>query len=61
MENTDTVKNLVSIIIPVYNTEAYLGYCLNSVVSQTYRQIEVILVNDGSTDDSLTICHNYAR
>lgn len=61
MENTDTVKNLVSIIIPVYNTEAYLGYCLNSVVSQTYRQIEVILVNDGSTDDSLTICHNYAN
>lgn len=61
MENTDTVKNLVSIIIPVYNTEAYLGYCLNSVVSQTYRQTEVILVNDGSTDDSLTICHNYAN
>lgn len=61
MENTDIVKNLVSIIIPVYNTEKYLGYCLNSVVSQTYCQIEIILVNDGSTDNSLTICQNYAK
>ena len=61
MANTDIVKNLVSIIIPVYNTEEYLGYCLNSVVSQTYRQIEIILVNDGSTDNSLRICQNYAK
>lgn len=61
MVNTDSVKNLVSIIIPIYNTEKYLGYCLNSVVSQTYRQMEIILVNDGSTDGSLTICQNYAK
>lgn len=61
MGNTEIIKKMVSIIIPVYNAEEYLGYCLNSVVSQTYRQIEVILVNDGSTDNSLTICKNYAE
>ena len=49
----------VSIIIPVYNAEKYLGYCLNSVLSQTYTNWKAILVDDGSTDDSLSICRNY--
>ena len=53
-------EKIVSIIIPVYNAEKYLGYCLNSIVSQTYKNLEIILVNDGSTDDSLKICNNYA-
>ena len=50
---------LVSVIIPVYNAEAYLGYCLNSAMGQSYTNIEVIIVNDGSTDGSLEICRQY--
>lgn len=51
----------VSIVIPVYNAERWLGYCLNSVMSQSYPYFEVILVNDGSTDSSLEICERYAE
>ena len=51
---------LVSMIIPVYNAAAYLKRCVDSVLQQTYEQIQVILVNDGSTDDSLAICQHYA-
>lgn len=50
---------MVSIIVPVYNAEKSLGYCVSSILNQTYRDIEVILVNDGSTDGSLKICNNY--
>lgn len=51
----------VSIIIPIYNVESYLGACLESVISQTYTNIEIILVNDGSTDCSLNICKLYQK
>ena len=50
----------ISLIIPVYNVAKYLGRCLDSIVNQTYRNIEIICVNDGSTDDSLDILNSYA-
>lgn len=50
----------VSVIIPVYNTEEYLQECLDSIVNQTLKEIEIICVDDGSTDQSLQILHNYA-
>lgn len=51
--------DLVSVIIPVYNVEKYLDRCLQSVVSQDYPNIEIVLVDDGSTDASPTICDNW--
>ena len=53
--------NLISIIIPVYNVQEFLGKCVNSVSSQTYRNIEIILVNGGSTDDSGDLCETLAN
>lgn len=50
----------VSIIIPVYNIEKYLPFCLESLVNQTYSNLEIICVNDGSTDNSLNILKQYA-
>lgn len=47
---------LISVIVPVYNVEAYLEKCVNSILHQTYENIEVILIDDGSTDNSGAIC-----
>lgn len=49
-------KSLITIIVPVYNVEKYLKKCIDSLVNQTYKNLEIILVNDGSTDDSPNIC-----
>lgn len=54
-------KHLVSVIIPVFNVEDYLKECLNPILAQTYKHIEVILVDDGSTDESGTICDEYSK
>ena len=50
----------ISIIIPVYNTEAYLPACLDSILSQRFTDFEVLLVDDGSRDGSGAICDEYA-
>jgi len=52
---------LVSIIVPVYNSEKTLVRCINSILKQQYRNTEIILVNDGSTDNSLSICREYEK
>lgn len=60
MNRSENAQPLVSIIIPVYNAEKYLGYCLNSVMRQSHTRLEAILINDGSTDSSPDICRRYA-
>lgn len=52
---------LISIIVPVYNTENYLKRCLESIISQTYQNLEIIIINDGSTDNSQEIIEEFAR
>lgn len=53
------MNELISIIIPVYNAEKFLKRCIESVINQTYKNIEIILIDDGSTDDSFNICQKY--
>ena len=60
--NMEAVKmQLFSIIVPVYNVEEYLEDCLNSIINQTYKNLEIILIDDGSTDNSGKICDIYAK
>ena len=63
MQNKSLIKNnkLVSVVVPVYNSEKYLEECIDSIVNQTYTRLQIILVNDGSTDGSLSICHEYSE
>ena len=51
----------ISVIIPVYNVEKYLTSSVNSVINQTYKNLEIILVDDGSTDSSGEFCENLAK
>ena len=55
------MEKKVSVIVPVYNAEKYLKECVDSIVNQTYNNFEVILVNDGSTDNSRNICEEYEK
>lgn len=53
------MNKLISIIVPIYNIEEYLSACIESLINQTYKEIEIILVDDGSTDKSASICDEY--
>ena len=54
------MEELISVIIPIYNREKYLEKCFESIIKQSYQRLEIILVDDGSTDNSLSICLKYA-
>ena len=60
MQNEDK-QDLISIIVPVYNMEQYLDRCMQSILQQTYCRLEIILVDDGSTDTSPAMCEEYAK
>ena len=53
------MKDICSVVVPIYNAEKTLDRCLSSIVTQTYKNLEIILINDGSTDKSLEICKNW--
>ena len=55
------MEDLISVIIPVYNVEKYIDTCLNSIINQTYKNLEIILVDDGSPDNCPQILEDYAK
>ena len=55
------MDKLISVIVPIYNVEKYLTKCIESIINQTYKNLEIILVDDGSPDKSPIICDEYAK
>ena len=55
------MNDLISIIVPIYKVEPYLRQCVDSILNQTYTNLEIILVDDGSPDNCGAICDEYAR
>ena len=60
MDKCVNKNDLISVIVPVYNMEQYMERCVNSIINQTYHNLEIILVDDGSTDHSTAMCDEYA-
>ena len=68
MDNTKLKKvelleddtGLISVIVPIYNVEKYLRRCIDSIINQTYKNLEIILIDDGSTDDTYRIVQEYS-
>lgn len=60
MNDISKDTDLVSVIVPVYNTAPYVDHCLKSILDQTYGNLEIIVVNDGSTDNSAQVLAAYA-
>ena len=56
-----TPQPLISVIVPIYNVEKYLDNCVKSIVNQTYKNLEIILVDDGSPDNCPAICDNWPK
>ncbi len=54
-------ENKISVIVPVYNTEEFLEKCLNSIINQSFKEIEIVVINDGSTDDSESIINEFIK
>ena len=52
---------MISVIVPFFNTERYLSQCIKSIINQSYRNLEIILINDGSTDKSLSVCQKFQK
>ena len=61
MEKASNTSPLISVIVPIYNVEEYLDKCVNSILNQTYRNLEIILVDDGSPDNCPKMCDDYAK
>ena len=55
------LQEKISVIVPIYNVEDYLHRCVDSIINQTYTNLEIILVDDGSPDNCLKICDEYAK
>ena len=55
------MDSLISIIVPVYNAEKYLNKCIESLINQTYKNLEILLIDDGSIDGSYDICKKYTE
>ena len=60
-KNIQTEEDLISILVPVYNIHEYIGECIETLINQTYKNIDIILVDNGSDDGSYEICQEYAN